>query len=140
MAFTTRDGKTQTVLSEINMVPFIDIVLVLLIIFMITAPVIQSGIQVDVPETESTNVLTDPLLVVTIDKNENIYLQNKEINVNELPKRVKEMLPAFKRQSVYVQGDKDVTLGAFTTVLDYLKSAGIKDIEIVTEPLEGSRR
>jgi biopolymer transport protein TolR len=140
MAFTARDGKTQTVLAEINMVPFIDIVLVLLIIFMITAPVIQSGIEVDVPETESTNVLTDPLLVVTIDKNERIYLQNKQINVNELPKRVKEMLPAFKRQSVYVQGDKDVTLGAFTTVLDYLKSAGIKDIEIVTEPLEGSRR
>src|SRR5687768_11986886 len=112
MAFTTRDGKTQTVLSEINMVPFIDIVLVLLIIFMITAPVIQSGIQVDVPRTQSTRDLTDPLLVVTIDKNESIYLQNKPVNVNELPKKVKEMLPNFKRQSVYVQGDKDVTLGA----------------------------
>src|SRR5688572_22398838 len=107
MAFTTRDGKTQTVLSEINMVPFIDIVLVLLIIFMITAPVIQSGIEVDVPRTQTVRELSEPLLVVTIDKNEDVYLQNQEVNVNELAKRVKEQLSKFKRQSVYVRSDKD---------------------------------
>ena len=76
MAVTTRDGKTQTVLAEINMIPFIDVVLVLLIIFMITAPVIQSGLEVNVPRTEVVNELSRNLPVVTIDAKETLFLQD----------------------------------------------------------------
>src|SRR6266853_1634340 len=68
MAVTTREGKTQTTLAEINMIPFIDIVLVLLIIFMVTAPVIQSGIEVNVPKTQVVREIAEEKLIVTIEK------------------------------------------------------------------------
>ena len=79
MAFTARDGKTQTVLSEINMIPFIDVVLVLLIIFMITAPVIQSGVEVHVPKTQFVREISEERLVVSITKDETIYLQSGKL-------------------------------------------------------------
>jgi biopolymer transport protein ExbD/biopolymer transport protein TolR len=139
MAFTTRDGKTQTVLAEINMIPFIDIVLVLLIIFMITAPVIQSGIEVNVPRTRTVREISEQLLVVTIDAKEIVYLQNEKVNVNGLAAAVKEMLPGFKRQSVYIRSDRNVAFGTIAAVLDHLKDGGVQDIVFVTQPLERSR-
>ncbi len=84
MAFTAHDGKTRTTLSEINMVPFIDIVLVLLIIFMVTAPVIQSGVEVHVPKTEFVREIAEERLVVSITKDETIYLQNDPVNINQI--------------------------------------------------------
>ena len=139
MAFTARDGKTQTVLAEINMIPFIDIVLVLLIIFMITAPVIQSGIEVDVPKTSTVREITEQRLVVTIDAKEAVYLQNQPVNIKLLAPQIKERLPSFKLKSVYVRADRSVTWEIVATVLDHLKDGGIQDIVFVTQPLEGSR-
>lgn len=140
MAFTTRDGKTQTVLSEINMIPFIDIVLVLLIIFMITAPVIQSGIEIDVPRTEVVEELSEDLLVVSLDRSDRLYLQNAEVHIGELAARIQERLPKLKRQSVYFQADTRVSWETATAVLDRLTQAGIKNVVIVTQPLESGRR
>jgi biopolymer transport protein ExbD/biopolymer transport protein TolR len=139
MAITTRDGRTKTVLSEINMVPFIDIVLVLLIIFMITAPVIQSGIQVEVPRVRAVKEVSEQLLVVTIDSNEGVYLQNREININSLAASVKQQLAAFKVPKVYLRSDRRVTWETIAAVLDRLKDGGINDIVFVTQPLEESR-
>lgn len=137
MAFTTRDGKTQTVLAEINMVPFIDVVLVLLIIFMITAPVIQSGIEVDVPETETTREITENLLVITLDKSETLYLQDKEVNYNNIAGEIQAKLPAVRDKSVYFRGDKSVTLGTAFAVMDKLREAGVDRLVLVTKPFEG---
>src|SRR6516162_10971215 len=80
---------TQTSLSDINMVPFIDVVLVLLIIFMITAPILQSGIEVDVPKTHTVKEITEVRLVVTIDKKQLIYLGNDPVNIHALPAKIK---------------------------------------------------
>ena len=135
MAITTREGKTQTTLSEINMIPFIDIVLVLLIIFMVTAPVIQSGIEVSVPKTQVVRELAEEKLVITIDKEQKVYLQNEPVNVNLLGERIREKLLDPTRQSVYVRADESVPLGAYMTVLDHLKLAGIENVSIVTQPL-----
>src|SRR5580704_14520372 len=91
MAFSSRSGgqiRTQTALAEINITPLVDVVLVLLLIFMLTAPVLQSGIEVAVPKTRSVNQLTEERMVVTIDKSQNVFLQDKPINVNELTKRL----------------------------------------------------
>ena len=140
MAFTTREGKTQTTLAEINMIPFIDIVLVLLIIFMITAPVIQSGIEVNVPETRVVRELAEERLVVSIDKDQLVYLQNTAVNVNELGAMVRERLPDPARQSVYLQADQAVPFQTFATVLDNLKLAGIENVSIVTQPWRQDRR
>src|SRR5579871_5988848 len=93
MAFTARTGgvaRTQTSLAEINITPLVDVVLVLLLIFMLTAPVLQSGIDVAIPHTRSTAQLTEERVVVTIDKDQNVFLQasgaDKQININDLSK------------------------------------------------------
>jgi biopolymer transport protein TolR len=127
-------NSTQTSLSEINMVPFIDIVLVLLIIFMITAPILQSGIEVDVPKTHSVKEITDQKIVVTVDKNQLVYLGNDPINVHELGPKV---LAKLKKPSegVFLRCDKTVPFGAFASVMDALRVSGVNSISIVTEPI-----
>src|SRR6185436_8640936 len=114
MALTTRDGRTQTTLAEINMIPFIDIVLVLLIIFMVTAPVIQSGIEVNVPKTQIVRELAEEKLVVTLDKNQNLFLQNEPVNVNNLAEKIREKLLDPTRQSIYLRADEAVPWGTLT--------------------------
>jgi biopolymer transport protein ExbD/biopolymer transport protein TolR len=138
MAITTRDGKTQTVLAEINMIPFIDVVLVLLIIFMITAPVIQSGLEVNVPKTQVVRELTRDLLVVTIDAKETLYLQNVQVNIHDLAPRIKEQLKDGD-DSVYLRADADVNWSTSTSVIETLSDANVKNIVIVTQPLEKKR-
>src|SRR5437764_15163554 len=100
MAITTREGRTQTTLAEINMVPFIDVVLVLLIIFMVTAPVIQSGVDVHVPKTEYVKEISEERMIVSITKDETLYLQGKPVNVNDLVAKIRERNPAKTGQSV----------------------------------------
>ena len=134
MAFTTRDGKTQTQLSEINMIPFIDVMLVLLIIFMVTAPVVQSGIEVDVPRTEFVQELVEERLVVIIDREELLYLQNDPININDLGAAIEALQPDPTLRNVYLQADTAVPWGTMATVMDRLTQFGI-GIVAVTQPL-----
>ena len=140
MAITTREGKTQTTLAEINMIPFIDIVLVLLIIFMVTAPVIQSGIEVNVPKTQLVREIAEEKLIVSIDKEQKLYLQNDAVNVNELGDKIREKLLDPTRQSVYLRADQVVPFQTFATVLDALKLAGIENVSIVTQPLQQGKK
>ena len=135
-------GKTQSSLSEINMVPFIDVVLVLLIIFMITAPILQSGIEVDVPKTRTVKEITEERLVITIDRQQKVFLGNEPININQIGVRLRERIRDPEGQSVFLRADEDVPFGAFATVMDAVKQAGITNVSIVTQPLErnGSRR
>ena len=140
MAFTTRDGKTQTALAEINMIPFIDIVLVLLIIFMVTAPVIQSGIEVNVPKTQVVRELAEEKLVITLDKEQRVYLQNEPVNINELAGKIREKLLDPTRQSIYLRADEAVPWGSLTVVMDRLNLAGITNIVVVTQPLDKTKK
>ena len=137
MAFTSRDGKTQTVLAEINMIPFIDVMLVLLIIFMITAPVIQSGLEVDVPTTETVNEVSESLLVVTIDRSERLYLQDAPVTIHDIVGKIKEKLPTLKEQKVYLRADKKVSWETVVAVLDKLNGEGLNKIVVVSKPFEG---
>ena len=135
MAFTTQSGKTQTALAEINMVPFIDIVLVLLIIFMVTAPVIQSSIDVKVPQTKVVREISEEKLVVVIDSKQTLYLQNEPVNINDLGDKIHAKLLDPSRQSVYLRADVSVPYGMFAQVLDRLTQAGITNVSLVTQPL-----
>jgi len=140
MAFTTRDGRTQSTLAEINMIPFIDIVLVLLIIFMVTAPVIQSGIDVNVPQTTVVRELSEEKLVVSIKKDQTVYLQNDFVKMDELGANIKERLLDPTRQSVYLRADADIPFGTFAIVMDRLKAVGVNNISIVTQPLQKDKK
>jgi biopolymer transport protein TolR len=126
--------QTQTSLAEINMVPFIDVVLVLLIIFMITAPILQSGIEVDVPKTKTVHEITEQHLVITVDKAQRIYLGNDPINIHELGEKIHAQLKK-PEDTVYLRCDETVPFGAFATVVDSLRQSGINNISIVTQPL-----
>ncbi len=84
MAFTSANGRTQTALADINVTPLVDVVLVLLIIFMVTAPVLQSGIEVNVPHTRTVKEITEERLVISIDKSQKVYLGNDPININQI--------------------------------------------------------
>lgn len=127
--------ETGTSLSEINMVPFIDVVLVLLIIFMITAPVLQSGIDVNVPKTKTVKELTQVRMVVTIDRGQRVYLNDKPINIHQLGQQIAAKSHDLKTQAVYVRCDQTVPFGTWATVLDALRQAGIQNVSVVTQPL-----
>ena len=140
MAFTARSGgaaRTQTALAEINITPLVDVVLVLLLIFMISAPVLQSGLEVAIPKTRTVNSLTEERVVVTINKDQNVYLQDKLINITDLPTRLRATSKGDDaRRVIYVRADEQVPFGAFASVMDAVKQAGITNISIVTRPLD----
>ena len=138
MAFTTAQGRTQTSLADINVTPFVDVVLVLLIIFMLTAPILQSGIEVNVPKTRSVNEITEERLVITIDRSQRVYLGNDPININQIGARLRARLRDPGRQSIFLRADQNVPFGAFATVMDAVKQAGITNVSIVTEPIQSS--
>lgn len=133
MAFTAK-GRTQTALADINITPLVDVVLVLLLIFMVTAPVLQSGIEVAVPQTRTVNQAVEQRRVLTLDKDQNVFLDDKPVNIHDLA-RILAASPN-PRQTVYVRADQRVPFGAFASVMDAVKQAGIANISIVTQPFD----
>ena len=127
--------ETGTSLSDINMVPFIDVVLVVLVIFMITAPILQSGIDVDVPKTRTVKELTQARTVITIDRAQRIYLDDQPVNIHELAARIRAQSRDLKNPVVYVRCDETVPFGSWATVVDTLRQGGIQNISVVTQPL-----
>jgi len=117
--------STQTSLSEINMVPFVDVVLVLLIIFMITAPILQSGIEVDVPKTRTVKEINQERLVVTVDKAQRIYLGNEPINIHQLGSRIRNQLKN-KQEGVFLRCDETVPSAALPP--SWTRSASLASI------------
>ena len=140
MAFTDSRGRTRTSLAEINVTPLVDVVLVLLIIFMITAPVLQSGIEVSVPKTKTVNQITDERLIITLDRKQHVFVGNEQININEIESKLRDKLRDPSRMQVYVRADENVPFGAFATVMDVLRQAGVTNISIVTEPAQAPRK
>jgi biopolymer transport protein ExbD/biopolymer transport protein TolR len=138
MAFTDTSGRTRTSLSEINITPFVDVVLVLLIIFMLTAPIIQSGIEVDVPKTRTVKQITEERVVISIDRQQKVFLGDAPVNINEIPDRLRARVADPQHQAIYLRADENVPFGAFATVMDAVKQSGITNISIVTQPLTGS--
>ena len=135
MAFSAK-GRTQTALAEINITPLVDVVLVLLLIFMLTAPVLQSGVEVAIPKTRTVNQLTEERMVVTIDREQNVFLQDKPVNVNELPSLLRTGKGDPSKKIIYLRADERVPFGAFASVMDAVKQAGITNISIVTQPIQ----
>jgi biopolymer transport protein ExbD len=124
-------------LSDINVTPFVDVLLVLLIIFMLTAHVMESGIEVDVPAVKETKETTKDLAVISITKDARLYLGEKTVNVNELAASV--LSRYGKNQTVYVRADKQVTFEIVAQVLAELGAAKI-GVSVVTKPEDTSRR
>jgi biopolymer transport protein ExbD/biopolymer transport protein TolR len=127
--------QTGTSLSEINIVPFVDVMLVLLIIFMITAPILQSGIEVNLPKTQTVKEISEERLVVTIDRGQLIYLGNDPVNIHDLGNKVRGQMRNPQSDAVFLRCDETVPFGTFATVVDTLRLSGIENVSVVTEPL-----
>jgi len=141
VAFTTSSGQTRTSLAEINITPLVDVVLVLLVIFMITEPVLQSGIEVSVPKTRTVKEITEQRIVVQIDRDAQVFLGDKLVNIHDLPQLLRQETGGDSTKHViYLRADERVSFGNFATLMDAVKQAGITNISIVTQPLNTKGR
>src|SRR5512135_3303357 len=111
MAFTNAQGRTQSSLADINITPLVDVVLVLLIIFMVTAPVLQSGIDVSVPKTRTVKQITEERLVITINKEQRVFLGNDPININQMGAKLRQKIRDPRNQMIFVRADENVPFG-----------------------------
>jgi biopolymer transport protein ExbD/biopolymer transport protein TolR len=136
VAFTSSNGQTRSSLAEINITPLVDVVLVLLVIFMITAPVLQSGIDVSVPKTRTVKEITEQRLVLTIDKSQQVFLGDQLVNIHDIAAKLRQQGTDPTHQVIYLRADESVPFGVFATLMDAVKQAGITNVSIVTQPLE----
>lgn len=130
--------NSRVVMSEINVTPFVDVMLVLLIIFMVTAPMMQQGLEVELPETASTGVATteDPFILV-IKKNRKVLAGDTEIPMNQLSEKLKAIFETRKNKQVYIQADKQVDYGYVAQAMGEVRLAGIYSIGLITIPKNG---
>ena len=124
-------------ISDINVVPFIDIMLVLLVVFMVTAPMMTEGVQVALPEVESTPITeqTEPVQV-TIKQDGNIFIQEKAIQLNDLAATLKAIKEQKPQTNILLRADKNVNYGRVMEVMSSLQLAGLVDVGLVTEPAQ----
>ncbi len=136
MAFTTPQGRTATSLSEINVTPLVDVMLVLLIIFMVTAPILQTGIDVQLPETRAASE-TNPAdnVVLSISREGILYYGSAEINISSLPGRLKKDMKGPK-DPIYLRADRSVKWESIVTVIDIVRGAGYSELKLVTRPFQ----
>lgn len=124
--------RQRTVLSEINVTPFVDVMLVLLVIFMITAPFLQQGIEVNLPKAKGKDFQPEERIIVTIKKERTIYLNENLVSINQMKRKlkaVKEFAP-----NVFLKADKDVPYGFVIEVVSEIKELGIEKLGMITEP------
>jgi biopolymer transport protein TolR len=133
-------GPNESWMAEINMVPFIDIVLVLLVIFMITAPLMVRGIDVDLPESGVNTLRQEERIIVTVKKDESIYLDKKRVDLAALRADLKIRKEDNPEVTLYLRADRQVPYGTIVQVMDQIKGVGIDRMGMVTEPLAGSER
>ena len=133
--------RNETLLSEINVVPLVDVVLVLLIIFMITAPMLQMGVDVNLPETTAKAIdAEEERLVVTMKNDGTIFIDRYEVPLNLLRSRLKTILDRRIHREVFFRADKDLPYGEIMKAMAEIRSAGTEKLGMITEPLEETRQ
>ena len=138
MEIGSRDSSDRGTMSQINVTPLVDVMLVLLVIFMVTAPMMQQGVQVNLPKAE-TKTLTAPeeSVVVSIEKSGRIFINSAEIQAGELRAKLSEMFATRTKKEVFLKADKDVPYGDVVRSMAEIKGAGIERLGMVTEPALG---
>ena len=140
MAFTSTSGRTSTSLSEINVTPLVDVMLVLLVIFMVTAPMLQTGIDVELPETKNvTEVNPEERIIISISREGNIFYGSETINFADIGAKIQKDAKSPK-DAIFLRADKDVKWNSIVSVIDVIRGAGFDQIKLVTKPFKEPRR
>jgi biopolymer transport protein TolR len=136
----TLGGNSDRLMSDINVTPFVDVMLVLLIIFMVTAPMMMQGEDVSLPVASS-----DPLssqqenLIITIDKKNQVFINNYKVLFDNLKEKLEKILDGRVDREVYLKADKEVSYGMVVRVMSAIKGAGVENLGMVTMPLDSSK-
>ena len=129
------NGGKKRLMSDINVTPFVDVMLVLLIIFMVTAPMMIQGVDVNLPQTEAKQIKTDEdPLILTVNKKQEISIEKHKIALEELDEKLKSMFKYRDNKELLLRGDKDVPYGFIMKVTARIKGAGIEKLGMITEP------
>ena len=132
-----RGGRKHKPMADINMTPFIDVMLVLLIIFMVAAPLLTTGVPLDLPQTgaQSLNLEKQPL-VVSIKADGKVFLMETEITLEELVPKLQAVTKTGPDERIYLRGDKSIAYGRVAEVMAVLTTAGYRKVALVNEPLQ----
>lgn len=138
MAAEVSSGRDKLPMSNINVTPFVDVMLVLLVIFMVTAPIIQQGVEVNLPQAKAVPVegQEDPL-IVTISGDGRVYLNDNEVTPTELRAKLEAIRRLDAGKAVYLRADRDVRYGSVIAAIGEIKDAGIERLGMMALPLDG---
>jgi biopolymer transport protein TolR len=136
MIFETRQRRF---LAEINVIPLVDVVLVLLVIFMVTAPMLYRGMDIKLPTSASNTIKPEIRAVLTIEKDQRLYLDKDPVSPAQLERKLRVMKEEHADVSVYLRADRDVPYGVVVQVMDGVKKAGIEKLGMVTDPTGAER-
>jgi biopolymer transport protein TolR len=126
----------ENLMGEINVTPLVDVMLVLLIIFMVTAPMMVEGVDVSLPEATSKPLAAEKEpLVVTVDKSGQVFINNLQVQMDFLQEKLKKILEGRQNKELFFRADKDVAYGWVVRVMSEIKAAGVEKLGMVTEPL-----
>ena len=135
MAMDSSSQRDATVISQINVTPLVDVMLVLLVIFMVTAPIIQQGVQVNLPQAKTAAIPgTEEYLIVTVTINGNIYLNDNAMSLTELGDKLRAIKKIHADKQVYLRADQEVRYGTVMKAVAEIKQAGIERLGMVTRP------
>ncbi len=135
MEVQERERRTTGSLSQMNVIPLVDVVLVLLIIFMISAPFMYHGIDVNLPQTVSGNDTSARRFVITIRNDRRIYINKDPVHINLLDERLSKIALLSPNQPVFLRADKDIPYGFVLLIMDKVRGAGIEQVMLVTTPM-----
>ena len=142
MAMSAGKGALgRTTMSEINVTPMVDVMLVLLIIFMVTAPLIQKGVKVDLPEAKAAPVESnEKKLVLSVDAKSRVFLGDVEIPLDDLEEKLKANAKAQADKEIYLHADKTLPYGVVVEVMAAAQRAGIGNLGMITDPVSPGRK
>ena len=134
MEFGNRDSGDRGTMSQINVTPLVDVMLVLLVIFMVTAPMMQQGVQVNLPKAETKSLAPkEDTLVVSIEKSGKTFINTSEIQGDQLKDKLNSMLAGREKREVFLKADSSVPYGEVVKVMAQIKGAGVERLGMVTE-------
>ena len=128
------ETRQRRFLAEINVIPLVDVVLVLLVIFMVTAPMLYRGMDIKLPTSASNTIKPEIRAVLAIEKDQRLYLDKDQVSIAQLERKLRVLKEEHKDVSIYLRADRDVPYGVVIQVMDGVKKAGIEKLGMVTDP------